>query len=55
MVPPSTKIEILPERSGYDFEPTQVQSCFEARPFPNLTSSAKENVTTEQISIFVPG
>jgi len=31
--PPSAKIKIWPERSGHDFEPTQVRSCFEARPY----------------------
>jgi len=49
---PPHKFEIWPERSGHDFEPTQVQNCFEARPYSNLTSSAKNKFTTEPISNF---
>jgi len=54
MLPSGTKIEIRLERSGHDFEPLQVRQCLKARPFSNLTASAKKNFTTEPISIFVP-
>jgi len=40
MLPPSAKIEIWPERSGHDFEPSQRTRCFEARPYPNLARNA---------------
>jgi len=54
-LPPSTNIEIRLERGGHDFELMQVQHYLKARPFSNLTSSAKKNFTTEPISMFVPG
>jgi len=53
-LPPSTNIEIRLERGGHDFELMQVQHYLKARPFSNLTSSAKKNITTEPISMFVP-
>jgi len=50
------KLLIWLERSGHDFEPIlKFKNCFKTRPYSNLTSSAKNKLTTEPISIFVPG
>jgi len=54
-MPHGAKIEIWLERGGHDFELMQVRHHLKARPFSNLTSSAKKNFTTEPISIFSPG
>jgi len=54
MLPSSTKIGIWLERSGHDFKPLQVRHRLKTRPYSNLTSSAKNNFTTEPIPIFVP-
>jgi len=37
-----------------DLEPIGFANSLQARPFSNLTSSAKKNFTTEPISIFTP-
>ncbi len=52
IMPPSTKIETRLERSGHDLK---LIPKFQAWPYSNLTSSAKNKFTTETISIFVPG
>jgi len=55
--PPSTKIEILPERCGHDFEPNPKYGfVLKLGLFLSQQGAlTKENVTAEQISIFVPG
>jgi len=55
-IPPSTKIGNLAGMWWARLETNSTdRNHFQARPFSNLTSSAKKNLTTEPISIFVPG
>jgi len=57
MRPPSTKMEIWPERSGHDLEPIP-KSGIVFKLGLILTwqeTPAKDNFTTEPILIFVPG